>query len=344
MRFLEYLAERIISTKPYKYTFKAGNKYETFHGLESKTNSILFILNEPPKEWIKAPDAGSIYRVIITLKSSVGNLKYGHQGPDNLGIVKLEFPREVNIVYAKPGVFGPVIDMSEIWLIDGKEIHSWADKLKYLLSLNPKFKIIVDYSERKSVESFPPAIRKFINVYIAMGANRFGPGDEGYSGYKKDLESIKFDQVAKYYKDNIGSFPAPPKKVYRGISVAGWNDHNNKEITNLLKNLGTTFDKIKTGHTFSYKHPYKYPISCSTSVSVALDFISYSYHKASANKIKKALGVVLEFSPAIDDIIFDLRGSQSDHPAQSEVVLRPNKIYKVKVVRVQKILNGKIIK
>ena len=139
---------------------------------------------------------------------------------------------------------------------------------------------------------------------------------------------MDWKRVMEWYK-HTKHLPLP-KYVYRGITASDYEgDHN---VADLLQGLGIAREQLKIGTVAIYtKRFYEFPISTSTSRTIATDFGKMLVQ----NRIVEAVGLVMQFPLNPEDIVLDTRPYETAHNAQAEIVLRPDKPYRVKLVKVE---------
>jgi len=231
-----------------------------------KTKSLILILSEYPKDFIKNPSDFDIYRIFPSVleekykPSSV--LKYGHDFPYNKGVIQYKFKEKIKLKIKDMNLFKRKsgIECDDITEINNNKVTSLIKELNKL----GKFKIIVDYFDKKLID-IPKFIQEFIDTYIAMG------------GFTDNKYGKNWKKVKEWYQKN--KTLKIPKYVWRGID--------------------------KPIKTKKYKHPFKYPISTSLSKKIALDYGNCIKLKISPENVVLDTRIVKTDHDAQSEIILD---------------------------------------
>lgn len=238
-------------------------------------DSIVLILSKSPEEWIKNPDSKSISALIIPgYQTHSIHLRAMHYYDNNQGAIRLKSRNKVKLVMPVMELDAPNVFMPGVLSINDEKKDP-GEMAKLLLKYFENYKVIVDHKKDK-IGELPKVVQNFVDKYILYGE------------IKKSGSGKSWKKVKEWYQDlPKGLRKSIPGQVYRGVG-------EDKEIES------------------TYKHPYSYPISTSTSKKIARDYGKY---------------VKLKIKP--EDVVLDTRIIITEHPAQSEILLDPTKEYEV---------------
>jgi len=272
---------------------------------ELKSERVVLLLRDKPDNWVESSELQSVIGFMIPDRRGNINLRRGHTAGLK-GAIILKFSPPIKLYLLKEYRSDTIYDDLEKPDIVGVEnevkMSSSREVAAKLFDLASDYKVI-DFGKDK-IKVDDSTVEKFIDNYVSVG----GHSERGEKAGQRYWKS-----TMKWFHANFDRIDIP-SNLYRGVNI------RNDEAEEFIASLGAADYNLEEGKRYQYDHPFSYPISTTQSRSVALDF--------TADYV--ALSLVIKFiGIREDDIVIDMRKVESPHPAQSEIILRPDIVYDI---------------
>ena len=266
-----------------------------------------------PDDFVQEPDLSEIYVYSIPSKRHGVDLRRGHAFGLR-GFIILEFnefksfffrnnPSDLTHV-AKEGIIGFDGRIIDGYFSGEDRGYGYDELVAEIISEADSVKTI-DLAGNEINSNVRP-FKEFIDEYINKA--------------NLDVGASYWEKVHEAFHSQFENYLAP-SSLFRGLSYSG------DDLDRLLTKLEVPTEYVKSGMRYTYQHFHDHPISTSRSRRVADDFAEDNSWTGFAVTIKF-------LSVDSNNVVIDMGKADSAHPAQAEVILRPDRDYVVEIVNV----------